>query len=187
MAYRLVRSRRTFFHALFYTLFPIDLNQTAYRLVMRIPSLYFLYRATALLFVVLLQEYGMFPSEWITSLRPVAEWASHKTMEEVCWSVFGAVCLALIIGALSRGLEGVGTNNASPFNLVSSTPFRIVVIVEFTLPQYGYAMLLHIYAAPIAHTNKGHVGQLSRPDKNALVTLFLPLFQVLRAIFYVVA
>ena len=47
-------------------------------------------------------------------------------------------------------------------------------------------MLLHIYAAPMTHINKGHAGQLSRPDKNALATLFLPLLQVLPTIFYAV-
>lgn len=186
MAYRLVRNRRSFFHALFYTFFPIDLSLTAYRFVLRIPSLYYLYKTTALFFVILLQAYSLFPSTQLQWLQPVDQWAGQKEMSDVCWSVYGAVCFALIIGALTRGLEGVGTSNASPFNLVSPAASLFYCYCKLTPNQFGYAMLLHIYASPITHTNKGYPGHPSRPDKNVLVTLFLPLFQVLTARMHVI-
>ena len=40
-------------------------------------------------------------------------------MEEVCWSIFGTVCCAVVVGALTRGLEGFDTSNTQPFNIVS--------------------------------------------------------------------
>lgn len=89
------------------------------RLIFRIPTLYFLTSALTLWTVILLQTSDLFPSwqwRWLVSL---GKWAAEKEMEDVCWFSFGAVCSALFVGALTRGLEGAGASaNTSPFNLV---------------------------------------------------------------------
>ncbi|KAI5122226.1 hypothetical protein M0805_002714 [Coniferiporia weirii] len=157
MAYRIIQSRRSILHALFYTFFPIDLSSTTYRLCFRIPSLYVLFRSLALLSVVLLQVTGYFPSTQLGWLHVIEQWAGQKEMSDVCWTAFVAVCLALVVDALTRGLEGANSNSSSQFNL------------------FGYAMLLHIYSVPVTHVIKGPP---SRPDKNVLFTLFLPLLQL---------
>ena len=118
-AYRLIQSRRSLFHALFYSIFPVSLSSTTYRLVFRIPSLYLLIKSVFLQAIILLQSYGWYPttgSEWIVI---IGRWANGKEMADVCWSTFGAVCLTLVIGAMTRGLEGNSSANRSPFNLVS--------------------------------------------------------------------
>lgn len=131
MSYRLVRDRRTFLRALLYTFFPIDLSQTVYRLVLRLPSLYLLYKADALFSIIIMQAYGVFPSERIPALQTYAQWASQSEMADVCWIVYKAICLALVIGALTRGLEGANTNNSTPFNLVSAE-LRKFHLLKFT-------------------------------------------------------
>lgn len=113
-----MRSRRSLFHAFFYSFFPINLSSTACRLTFRIPSLFFLFKSLALLTVIFLQISGYFPSSNNERLQAIGQWASQKDMADVCWSTFGAVCLALVTGALTRGLEGLNTANTSPFNLV---------------------------------------------------------------------
>lgn len=117
-AYRLIRSRRSVLHAFFYTFFPIDLSSTGYRLALRIPSLYYLLKSLSLLTVILLQVSNLWPSIGFSWVQAISQWASQKEMTDVCWSTFGAVCFALVITALTRGLEGVNSSNTSPFNLV---------------------------------------------------------------------
>ncbi|EJD02179.1 uncharacterized protein FOMMEDRAFT_168701 [Fomitiporia mediterranea MF3/22] len=157
LAYRIVRSRRSVFHALFYSFFPVDLSSTAYRFTLRIPSLYLLYKSLALLFVILLQVSNLFPSAKISWLQRLGGWAERKEMEDVCWSIFGTVCTALVVGALTRGLEGFNSSNTQPFNI------------------FGYAMLLHIYSMPVTHANRSTP---TRPDINVLLTLLFPLLQL---------
>lgn len=85
-------------------LLPLNLSSISSRALIRSPSLYLLWRALALLIVILLQVCDFFPSTpW---LAPVAEWASRAEMKEVCWSTFISVCVALSIEALIKGLEG---------------------------------------------------------------------------------
>ncbi|THH08324.1 hypothetical protein EW145_g2783 [Phellinidium pouzarii] len=100
---------------------------------------------------------NIFPSSQMEWFQAVGQWAGQKEMSEICWSTFGAICLTLVVGALTRGLEGANSNNASPFNL------------------FGYSMLLHIYSVPITHANRGPP---SRPDKNVLLALIFPLLQL---------
>ena len=85
----------------------------------RIPSLYFLFKSLLLLSIIILQVANLFPSTNSQALRILGDWAGHKEMEDVCWSLFGTVCLALLVGALTRGLEGPHSMNQSPFNIVS--------------------------------------------------------------------
>lgn len=91
---------------------------TTCRIILRLPSLYYLYKATSLFLVVLLQACNLFPATQFEWVQSIGQWAAQKEMSDVCWSVYGAVCLALIIGSFTRGLEGISSNNAAPFNLV---------------------------------------------------------------------
>ena len=118
LAYRALRSRHSLLHALFYSIFPIDLSSTPYRFTLRIPSLYYLYKCLLLFSIILLQSAKLYPNSSMQWVQTLGQWARAKDMADVCWSTFGAVCLALVIAALTRGLEGADSTNTSPFNLV---------------------------------------------------------------------
>ncbi|KAI0062367.1 hypothetical protein BV25DRAFT_1804386 [Artomyces pyxidatus] len=151
------RHRLSFFRYLYPSIFPLDLSSTYSRTVFRIPTLYFLLRALALWSVLLLQASGYFPS-W-KMFQSIDHWAAQKEMEDVCWVTFLSVCGALCVGALTRGLEGVGAANTSPFNL------------------FGYAFLLHLYSSPVTHTVKLE-GLPSRPDVHVIYIIVMPLLQL---------
>lgn len=114
-----MRSRRSLMHAVFYHIFPINLSSTTFRLIFRIPSLYYLFKSSFLLLVILLQVSGLYPSWNWSPLEATSSWAASKEMTDVCWGVFCSVCLALSIAALTRGLEGHEQSNSPPFNLAS--------------------------------------------------------------------
>lgn len=147
------------------------------RIAFRIPSLYFLLKSLVLLSIIILQVADLLPATNIDALRRLADWAGHKEMEDVCWSVFGSVCLALLVAALTRGLEGPYPGNQSSFNIVSNTCSSHLITSKLIhyYPKFGYAMLLHIYSLPMTHTVRT---KPSRPDINVLLTLFMPLLQV---------
>ncbi|KAA1469242.1 hypothetical protein DENSPDRAFT_772776 [Dentipellis sp. KUC8613] len=154
------RSRLSFLRYIYSSLFPVDLSSTFARTLFRVPTLYLLFKSLALWSIILLQTSGLFPSspQW-TWLQNINQWAGTKEMEDVCWSTFGAVCGALCVGALTRGLEGVGTSNTSPFNL------------------FGYAFLLHLYSSPLTHALTPE-GSPSRPDMHVVITILMPLLQL---------
>jgi hypothetical protein len=129
-AYRLSRLHRnqqtSRLRWLYYSIFPLDFSSTSARLLFRTPTLYFLCKALALWTVILLQTADLFPSWQWSRLVELGKWAAEKEMEDVCWSSFCAVCGALCVGALTRGLEGAGASgNTSPFNLVSGPNYCI--------------------------------------------------------------
>jgi hypothetical protein len=156
-------------------LFPIDLSSTISRSVMRIPSLYLLAKSLLLWATILLQCFNLYPSiEW-NWVQVIGNWAASAEIEDVCWSTFGAICLALCIGALTRGLEGIGAENTVPFNLVCS--LFCTFYVNKSCPQFGYAFLLHIYSSSLTHVKHGD-GLPTRPNKHVIVTIVLPLLQV---------
>ncbi|KAF8517501.1 hypothetical protein BU17DRAFT_49653 [Hysterangium stoloniferum] len=136
---------------------PVNLSSTPVRALIRAPAIYLLWRSLLTFTVILLQVSDLFPSApWIAA---IADWGSGKEMKEVCWGTFMAVCVALSIEALMKGLEG-RNSTSSPFNL------------------FGYAFLLHIYSSPFTHQvkpgNQGH----TRPDQHVLVTIIIPLLQL---------
>jgi len=50
--------------------------------------------------------------------------------------------------------------------------------LPFNLPAYSF--LLHIYSAPLSHSKRDEDSALpSRPPRDALITMFIPLLQVL--------
>ena len=111
------------------SVFPIDLSSTYSRLILRLPTMYFIFRALVLWSVLLLQASDWFPPSSWKPFRSLDEWAAHKEMDEICWFTFLAICGALCVGALTKGLEGVGTTPASPFNLVC--PFHSIRVLPF--------------------------------------------------------
>lgn len=129
LPYRLSRSYRnqqmSRLRWIYHSILPLDLSSTTARLIFRIPTLYFLSKALALWAVILLQTSDLFPSwQWRWLVR-LGKWAAEKEMEDICWYSFGAVCSALCVGALTRGLEGAGAPaNTSPFNLVCGSHSR---------------------------------------------------------------
>ena len=107
------------------SIFPIDLSSTYSRTVFRLPSIYFIFKSLALWSILALQASDYLSSASWKPLQLLDDWAARKEMDEICWSTFLAICGALCVGALTRGLEGVGTTNAAPFNLVCSFLFRV--------------------------------------------------------------
>ncbi|CAE6523195.1 unnamed protein product [Rhizoctonia solani] len=94
----------------------------------------------------------------------LCRWAGEKEMAYVCWTTYIAVCVAMVMNTLTRGLEGVASDGPHSFNL------------------FGYSFLLHIYASPIMHQSpkhpEAHTSTPSRPDKHVLITIILPLLQL---------
>ncbi|KII88186.1 hypothetical protein PLICRDRAFT_161069 [Plicaturopsis crispa FD-325 SS-3] len=159
--YRLARqgrSRMSIARALWFSVFPLDLSSTTCRIMLRIPTLYFLGKVLFLWSVVLLQVSGFLSSEGSGWLQTATSYVAELEMEDICWRTFGAVCGAIIVDGFNHGLEGASAN-VTPFNL------------------FGYAFMLHIYSSPMTHANKGQ-GMASRPDKHVVVTILLPLLQL---------
>ena len=80
--------------------------------------MYYILKALLLWTILLLQASDWFPPFSWNPFKRLDDWAAHKEMDEICWFTFRAVCGALCVGALTKGLEGVGTTSTSPFNLV---------------------------------------------------------------------
>ncbi|KAG6376405.1 hypothetical protein JVT61DRAFT_2390 [Boletus reticuloceps] len=135
---------------------PPRFSSSLVRLVLRLPTLYFLAKSLLLWSTTLAQTAHKFPSS--DRLLSLASWVARYDTAALCWFTFCAVCGALCVEALARGLEGANSN-ASPFNL------------------FGYAFLLHIYSSPMTHGTK--LQDLpSRPDKHVVFTIILPLLQL---------
>lgn len=100
---------------------PVNLTSTRSRLILRIPSIYLLLKSLTLWSIILLQAAHMLPSSSGWLKNNLEHWASHKTMEEVCWSTFISVCTALFVAALTTGMEGFHVTGNAPFNLVRSS------------------------------------------------------------------
>ncbi|KAG8692303.1 hypothetical protein FRC09_011315 [Ceratobasidium sp. 395] len=162
------RQPRRIWHALF----PINVSATHTRLISRVPSIALLGTALFLLLVALVQAAGIWEplapagtwgGMWYVQM---CRWAAGKEMSFVCWTTYIAVCVAMVMNTLTRGLEGGGSEGPHSFNL------------------FGYSFLLHIYASPIMHTQTPKQPlptedmPPSRPDKHVLITIILPLLQL---------
>ncbi|KAI0076423.1 hypothetical protein K474DRAFT_1597913 [Panus rudis PR-1116 ss-1] len=148
---------------IFSSMFPVDLSSTFSRLLLRIPSLYLLGKALLLLTIVLLQTSHMYPSSTGWSLvQSLGDWAKQKSMDDICWFIFTSVCIALFVGALTNGMEGIHTNSNgnAPFNL------------------FAYAFVLYLYTSPLMLIEKSQDDGPLRPDKHAIITIALPLLQL---------
>lgn len=96
-------------------LLPINISATHTRLVSRAPSIALLGTALFLLSITLLQASGIWEplaiepdSRWgqMWYVR-MCRWAAEKEMSYVCWTTYIAVCVAMVMNTLTRGLEGV--------------------------------------------------------------------------------
>ncbi|KAI0700447.1 hypothetical protein BC835DRAFT_1266294 [Cytidiella melzeri] len=139
---------------------PVDFSSTRSRIIFRIPSIYLLVKALLIWTVVLLQVAQLYPSDssyfWVKLLGDAVQ---QRSMDDICWFSFLSASIALFIGALTNGLEGLHTTSNAPFNL------------------FGYSFILYIYASPVTHVNKSS-GLPSRPDIHVLITMVLPLLQL---------
>ncbi|KAJ6557290.1 hypothetical protein DFH09DRAFT_1280044 [Mycena vulgaris] len=149
---------------------PLDLTRTTTRLAFHLPTLYYLCKMLVIWTVILLQTSNLFPTWESGYIYSLGQWAQRLEMHDVCWRTFCSICAAFSMESLVRGLDGGGliqvNANTSPFNLI------------------GYAFLLHIYSSPITHVYKP-VSMPSRPDKNVIVTIAIPLLQL--TIFHVLS
>ncbi len=114
-----MRNRWALLHPVLPSVFPIDLSSTYSRVILRLPTMYYILKALLIWTILLLQASDYFPPSW-KPCRQLDDWVAHKEMDEICWFTFRAICGALCVGALTKGLEGVGTTSTSPFNLVRS-------------------------------------------------------------------
>ncbi|EUC57768.1 daxx domain protein, putative [Rhizoctonia solani AG-3 Rhs1AP] len=150
------------------SLLPINISATHTRFISRVPSIGLLATSLFLLSIALLQAADIWQP---LDMRPyriwyleLCRWAGEKEMAYVCWTTYIAVCVAMVMNTLTRGLEGAVSDGPHSFNL------------------FGYSFLLHIYASPIMHQSpkysEAHTDTPSRPDKHVLITIILPLLQL---------
>ncbi|KAH7343797.1 hypothetical protein B0J17DRAFT_643970 [Rhizoctonia solani] len=150
------------------SLVPINISATHTRFISRVPSISLLATSLFLLTIALLQSADIWQP---LDLKPgriwyleLCRWAGEKEMAYVCWVTYIAVCVAMVMNTLTRGLEGVASDGPHSFNL------------------FGYSFLLHIYASPIMHQSPKHLAAHadtpSRPDQHVLITIILPLLQL---------
>jgi len=135
-----LQSSWALFNLVLPSFFPIDLSSTYSRTILRLPTMYYILKSLVLWTVLLLQAADYFPHSSWEPLQFLDEWVAHKEMEEICWFTFRVICGALCVGALTKGLEGVGTTPASPFNLVC--PFHSVHVTAFII-QCAVWLFLH--------------------------------------------
>ncbi|PCH37637.1 hypothetical protein WOLCODRAFT_95538 [Wolfiporia cocos MD-104 SS10] len=153
------RGRLASIRTLLPLLLPVDISSPRMRVLFRAPSLYLLGKALAMWLVLLLQTSDLFPGWKWGWLQELGEWVAGKSTEEICWFTFTSTCIALAVGAIMNGLEGVQLNHNAPFNL------------------FAFSFQLHIYASSTTHTSK-FPGAPSRPSNHVIVTILVPLLQV---------
>lgn len=98
-------------YTIWFYILPVNMSSVLTRVAFRGPTLYLLYRSFILQLVVWLQVTGTMP-QW-PILKSLNDWAAHMDMGQMCWMSFGAVCAALFMNALTRGLDGRSASLAS--------------------------------------------------------------------------
>ena len=123
---------------------PLDFSRTTTRLMLHLPSVYFVSKMLLIWFLLVLQTSDLLPVfaeaqkqssmgvlfRWAESL---GHWTGQKEMSEICWSTFCAVCLSFLVEGFVKTLDGMGSGfpignvnpNTSPFNLVG-----IIVLLQ---------------------------------------------------------
>jgi len=117
-----LRARWAFHRMVLPSVFPVDLSRTYSRVILRLPTIYYILKCLVIWSVLLLQASDYFLSSQWKPFQFLDDWVARKEMDDICWLTFRAVCGALCVGALTKGLEGGGTNPAAPFNLVCPFP-----------------------------------------------------------------
>ncbi|KAI0748740.1 hypothetical protein C8Q80DRAFT_1173378 [Daedaleopsis nitida] len=144
--------------ALLGLLFPVDISSTSYRLMFRLPTVYFLMKSLVIWATLLLQTQDPAFFTRISLLQPFGDWVAQKTMIDICWSTFMATCFTLIIGSLTTGLEGLNINENAPFNL--------------------FAFAFQLYFESASHLPPKESELPSRPSPHTIITIMLPLLQL---------
>ncbi|KAI0697320.1 hypothetical protein C8T65DRAFT_720154 [Cerioporus squamosus] len=145
--------------ALLGLIFPIDFSSTYTRLLLRVPSSYFLVKAVAIWITLLVQSQDSSIVTRVNILRPIGEWVAQKSMEDICWYTFLSTCLTLCVGTLTTGLEGLNINESAPFNL--------------------FAFAFQLYVESASHPGPAKEGVLpERPNAHIIITILLPLLQL---------
>lgn len=121
--------------ALWDFILPLDFSHTTTRLVLHLPSAYFLSKMLLVWILLIIQTSDLQSMPklrgfgWLESLL---QWSSAKEMNDICWATFCSVCAAFLVEGFVKALDGMGTGfpignnnpNTSPFNLV-----RIFLII----------------------------------------------------------
>ncbi|TFK93229.1 hypothetical protein K466DRAFT_479001 [Polyporus arcularius HHB13444] len=145
--------------ALLGLIFPLDFSSARTRLLLRVPSLYFLAKAVAIWITLLAQSQDSSLFTRLAILQPIGEWVAQKSIEDVCWYTFMSTCLTLCIGTLTTGLEGLNINESAPFNL------------------FAFAFQLYVESASHpAHEKESALPE--RPNPHHIITILLPLLQL---------
>lgn len=138
-AYRPPWSRMTFWERLHAAILPLDFSRTTTRLVLHLPSVYFLSKMLIIWTILVLQtcevelisdggRSGAYGSVLQSHFEKLARWVMDKEMAQICWSTFCAVCGAFWVEGLIKALDGLGgggfplggVNSLSPFHLVNA-------------------------------------------------------------------
>ena len=114
--------------ALLGTMFPVDFSSTFSRAMFRLPSLYFLGKAVLVWIVLLLRANDPTLFTRTPWFGPIGDLVQGKSMEDICWYTFMSACLALCIGTLTTGLEGLNINDNAPFNLVGGDQVSLMIV-----------------------------------------------------------
>ncbi|KAG8953106.1 hypothetical protein FRC04_003053 [Tulasnella sp. 424] len=156
--------RRTFNKALSY-LVPIDFHLSKNRFILRIPTLFLMYRTMWLVIMLMLQSAANSEKDsWVSKWSPLTDWMNDqlakKDMKDVAWMGFVSVCLTLAVTALNNGLDGSGTVRTS---------------LTFNLVDFG--ILMHYIGSPVTHSIKPQ-GLPSRPDIHGLLSMLGPVLDL---------
>jgi len=133
---------------------PLDFSRTTTRLMLHLPSAYFVSKMLLMWFLLVLQTSEMLPVfsdaqkespigvlfGWVESL---GHWTSQKEMSEICWSTFCAVCGSFLVEGFVKALDGMGSGfpignvnpNTSPFNLVGILLSSCTRCAEFQISR----------------------------------------------------
>jgi len=134
------RTRWALLRRILPSIFPVDLSSTYARTILRLPTMYYILKALVLWSILLLQASDYIPPSSWKPFQLLDEWAARKEMDEICWFTFQAVCGALCVGALTKGLDGFGTISGSPFNLVC--PFLSIRVPCATISHTACSLVI---------------------------------------------
>ncbi|KDR73721.1 hypothetical protein GALMADRAFT_100588 [Galerina marginata CBS 339.88] len=177
-----IQRNNVIWRQLYAAVLPLNFGRTTTRLVLHLPSIYFLSKMLLIWLLLVLQTSEILPkltdadvqkTTWwgvLGSFDSLGKWCVQKEMSEICWGTFCAVCGAFLVEGLIKALDGMG----SGFPIANANPNTS----PFNLNQVGYAFLLHVYSSPIAHVFKPTDGSPSRPDKHVIITITIPLLQL---------
>ncbi|CAA7270987.1 unnamed protein product [Cyclocybe aegerita] len=167
-----------FLQRLYASILPLDFTRTTTRLILHLPSVYFLTKMLLVWCILVLETSELLPQFteeqkngywgalcWIENLF---QWGTQMNMTEICWSTFVAVCGAFLVEGFVKAMDGLGGGFPLGNVNTSTSPFNLV----------GYAFLLHIYSSPVTHSYQPNDGLPSRPDKHVIITITIPLLQL---------